>query len=185
MPTAKSAVEVIEILKIKDRSTLTKWCLALEKEGYIFTRVEQNKRLFYEKDIEVLKQFEQLRKELNLPYEQTAKAIMLKLPAVEDEEVFQHGTTSVPAVNEVFQVGTTSIPVEFLAFMEQYLEQKFEQQKLEIKQTMQEEIKELKEQINHHESKAVEELRTSLKEIATAKEKKGLVTKIKKFFGKK
>lgn len=54
-----SAKDISLSLDIGD-STLRKWCLALEEHGYDFYRTDQNKRLFTEKDIIVLRHFQQL-----------------------------------------------------------------------------------------------------------------------------
>jgi len=50
-------------------STLRKWCLSLEKHGYEFTRGEQNRRLFSEKDLESLKYFQELIQVKNMSLE--------------------------------------------------------------------------------------------------------------------
>jgi transposase-like protein len=42
------------------RSTLTKWCLALESQGYPFVRGENNSRAFTEQDIFVLQHMKEL-----------------------------------------------------------------------------------------------------------------------------
>jgi di/tripeptidase len=63
--TPYSAKDITLSLDIGD-STLRKWCLALEENGYIFYRTDQNKRLFTEKDIIVLRHFQQLVKEKNM-----------------------------------------------------------------------------------------------------------------------
>ncbi|MGH0545901.1 DUF3967 domain-containing protein [Bacillus cereus] len=42
------------------RSTLTKWCLALENQGYFFVRGENNSRAFTEQDIFVLQHMKDL-----------------------------------------------------------------------------------------------------------------------------
>lgn len=41
-------------------STLRKWCISLEKNGYEFARGEQNRRLFSDKDREALEYFREL-----------------------------------------------------------------------------------------------------------------------------
>lgn len=41
-------------------STLRKWCLAIEAQCYYFGRTENQKRVFNEKDITVLKHFKHL-----------------------------------------------------------------------------------------------------------------------------
>ncbi len=41
-------------------STLRKWCLAIEKHGFLFSRTDNNRRIFTEKDIVMLKHFQNL-----------------------------------------------------------------------------------------------------------------------------
>lgn len=54
-----SPKDMTDILNIGD-STLRKWCIALEEQGYCFSRTENNKRLFTDNDLIVLKHFRQL-----------------------------------------------------------------------------------------------------------------------------
>lgn len=54
--------EVSEVLKVGD-STLRKWCIALEKEGYTFTKAVRNSRAFIQKDIVVLEDIKLLLQE--------------------------------------------------------------------------------------------------------------------------
>jgi hypothetical protein len=54
--------EVSTTLGIGD-STLRKWCLSLEKNGYQFIRNEQNKHLFVERNLVVLRHFQKLVQE--------------------------------------------------------------------------------------------------------------------------
>lgn len=50
-------------------STLRKWCLSLEKQGYEFTRGEQNRRLFSAEDLESLERFKELIQIKNMSLE--------------------------------------------------------------------------------------------------------------------
>ena len=59
-------------------STLRKWCLALEKQGYYFTRTDNNRRVFFEKDLEVLKHFRHLVKVQNFSLENAAIVVASK-----------------------------------------------------------------------------------------------------------
>ncbi|MDQ0353081.1 DNA-binding transcriptional MerR regulator [Alkalibacillus filiformis] len=53
--------EMASILNVSD-STLRKWCIALEEEGYIFTKGENNSRAFLVRDKKALIYFKQLVK---------------------------------------------------------------------------------------------------------------------------
>ena len=58
------------------RSTLTKWCLALESQGYPFVRGENNSRAFTEQDIFVLQHMKELVQIRSLTLE-TAVTVVL------------------------------------------------------------------------------------------------------------
>lgn len=79
-----SANEVIEVIEIGS-STLRKWCLALEEHNYNFVRTDQNKRMFSDKDIVVLKQFKILVKNKNLSINNAAEIISNKYSSDPDE----------------------------------------------------------------------------------------------------
>lgn len=75
MEKAYTSKEISTTLSIGD-STLRKWCLSLEKNGYHFTRNEQNRRVFLEKDIVVLKHFQTLVQENNMPMDNAGNVIV-------------------------------------------------------------------------------------------------------------
>lgn len=75
--TPYSAKDITLSLNIGD-STLRKWCLSLEEHGYTFYRTDQNKRLFTEKDIIVLRHFQQLVKEKNMSMNNAALIVTSK-----------------------------------------------------------------------------------------------------------
>src|SRR5690606_41940610 len=54
-----SPKDMAKILDIGD-STLRKWCIALEENDLFFARTENNKRLFTDQDIVILKTFRDL-----------------------------------------------------------------------------------------------------------------------------
>ena len=56
---AYSPKEVFTTLGIGD-STLRKWCIALEKNGYGFIRNDKNSRVYVEGDLVVLRHFQNL-----------------------------------------------------------------------------------------------------------------------------
>lgn len=51
--------EVADVLQTSN-STIRKWCLALENAGYIFDRGANNSRVFYDKDMLVLRRLQEL-----------------------------------------------------------------------------------------------------------------------------
>lgn len=90
---AYSHKEMYTTLNIGD-STLRKWCIALEKNGYKFLRNEQDNRVYVEGDLVVLRHFYQLVKIHKTNLENAAKLIVAR---------FGSGA---------FEVGTGIVPVE-------------------------------------------------------------------------
>jgi hypothetical protein len=72
---AYSPKEMSVTLNIGD-STLRKWCIALENNGYGFIRNDQNKRVFIENDLVVLRHFQNLIKTHNMQLENASKLII-------------------------------------------------------------------------------------------------------------
>ena len=66
------------------RSSLTKYCLALEEKGYHFIRYENNSRAFTNKDIILLQRMKDLVREKKMTMETSAQVVLSKLP--EDEK---------------------------------------------------------------------------------------------------
>ncbi|OQR53336.1 DUF3967 domain-containing protein [Bacillus sp. CDB3] len=61
------------------RSTLTKWCIALETRGYSFVRGENNSRAFREQDIYVLQHMKDLVQSKNLTLDTAVNVILSKI----------------------------------------------------------------------------------------------------------
>jgi hypothetical protein len=72
---AYSPKEMSVTLDIGD-STLRKWCIALENNGYGFIRNDQNNRVFIENDLVVLRHFQNLIKAHNMQLENASKLII-------------------------------------------------------------------------------------------------------------
>lgn len=72
-------------------STLRKWCIALEGQGYEFTRTEQNRRLFTDVDINVLAHLKELIREQRMSLENASIIVASKFV-----ERSHKGTPSVP-----------------------------------------------------------------------------------------
>src|SRR3954467_8419641 len=110
---AYSPKEMFTTLDIGD-STLRKWCIALEKNGYGFIRNDQNRRIYVEGDLVVLRHFQNLIKQHNMQLDNAAILVI---------DRFGKGA---------FEVGTLSVPVEN------------EEEKREISRSNDDDIKELK-----------------------------------------
>jgi Protein of unknown function (DUF3967) len=192
--TPYSAKDISLSLDIGD-STLRKWCLALEEHGYEFYRTDQNKRLFTDKDIIVLKYFQQLVKDKNMSMNNAALIVTSRFK----KEVFSNETdveqleeemNIVPAIrpnNELIQSLVTKI-----SMLEEHQEQFIEMQKTFIKDLIQQHKNEMieanrtliqrldeqqtyiEERLNKRDELLVESLRETLETkkllIATAKE---------------
>lgn len=65
--------EVAERLNIGE-STLRKWCLALEEDGYQFTKGQRGVRAFLERDIEVLAKMKTVLNEVGTTLDEAIKA---------------------------------------------------------------------------------------------------------------
>jgi hypothetical protein len=92
---AYSHKEMYTTLNIGD-STLRKWCIALEKNGYKFLRNEQDNRVYVEGDLVVLRHFYQLVKIHKTNLENAAKLIVARFGG----GAFEVGTGIVPVEND-------------------------------------------------------------------------------------
>jgi hypothetical protein len=89
---AYSPKEINTTLDIGD-STLRKWCLSLEKNGYAFMRNDHKQRIFVENDVVVLRHFQNLVKHHNMQLENAAKLVVDRF----GKGAFEVGTGGVPA----------------------------------------------------------------------------------------
>jgi|tagenome__1003787_1003787.scaffolds.fasta_scaffold20666890_1 methyl-accepting chemotaxis protein len=92
---AYSPKEMFTTLDIGD-STLRKWCLALEKNGYVFIRNDKNNRLYVESDLVVLRHFQNLIKQHNMQLDNAAILVIDRF----GKGAFEASTVSVPAKKE-------------------------------------------------------------------------------------
>lgn len=173
---AKNTHEVIEILNIGG-STLRKWCIALEDNGYVFTRVEQKKRLFYQNDIDMLQHFKVLVQDHKMQLDQASKVVIPKFQKVEDEPL-QEGTPNVPAKEEPLPQRTTLVTVDVLEQMKNELKLEFQNQ-LEQQEQKFEQI--LEQRLEQRDLKLTMTMKAELEqrqaEIATAKEEQASAKK--------
>src|SRR3954451_10385787 len=92
---AYSPKEMFTTLDIGD-STLRKWCLSLEKNGYVFIRNDKNNRLYVESDLVVLRHFQNLIKQHNMQLDNAAILVIDRF----GKGAFEASTVSVPAKKE-------------------------------------------------------------------------------------
>lgn len=192
--TPYSAKDISLSLDIGD-STLRKWCLALEEHGYEFYRTDQNKRLFTDKDIIVLKYFQQLVKDKNMSMNNAALIVTSRFK----KEVFSNETdveqleeemNIVPAIrpnNELIQSLVTKISTleeqqeQFIEMQKTFIKDLIQQHKnemIEANRTLIQRLDEqqtyIEERLNKRDELLVESLRETLETkkllIATAKE---------------
>ena len=102
-----SPKDMADILGIGD-STLRKWCIALEENELFFARTENNKRLFTDQDIVILKNFRDLVKVQNMSIENAAMIVASKYKDIR-RTVFrsknsENGESSLPdAYTKIFE----------------------------------------------------------------------------------
>ncbi|MCU7712989.1 MerR family transcriptional regulator [Priestia sp. JV24] len=87
--------EIGTTLNVAD-STIRKWAMALEKNGYSFARNEHNNRSYRDKDITVLKHFQVMVQQSNFSVENAGMVIAAKFK----EGSFANETGVVPSENE-------------------------------------------------------------------------------------
>jgi DNA-binding transcriptional MerR regulator len=92
---AYTTKEVSITLDIGD-STLRKWCLSLEKNGYNFIRNDQNKRLYTDRDLVALRHFQMLVQQNNFPMENASLVVASRFQG----EASESGTGIVLQNNE-------------------------------------------------------------------------------------
>lgn len=159
--------EVSELLGIGS-STLRKWCLALEQQGYNIVRGRNNSRAFVDKDIIVLRRMKDLIQEKSVTLEIAANIVVASIEP-------NDRTTSVPdEEREHSSLPTVNIEVRML---EQILE--FQRGQEEFNRALVQKLEEqnilFREQIIERERKAEERERLFLASIQELQETKKLI----------
>ncbi|MDK8747563.1 DUF3967 domain-containing protein [Streptococcus agalactiae] len=178
---AYSPKEISLVLDIGD-STLRKWCLALEKNGYGFIRNDKKSRVFIESDIVVLKHFQFVVKEHNMQLDNAAKLVTGRF----GKGAFEVGTGVVLAEQEQEIARPDSeilnTLLEHIRTQEEFnreLVQRLEQQQKYIDERLEQRDQKLMESLRDN-----QEVKKTLLQIAADQEerKKGFFGR---FFGKK
>ncbi|MED3729451.1 DUF3967 domain-containing protein [Priestia filamentosa] len=154
--------EISEMLKVGD-STLRKWCIALEKEGYTFTTGVRNSRAFIKRDIVVLEDLKLLLQESGMNLESTVRVTLSKHHSENMTDNNSNNAERTPLVlqeNGSKIRGNTSI--EYLKVQEQLLERV-------------ERLKNIEEKLDYRNKfllETLQEIQDIKKIIAVTKEKK-------------
>ncbi|KZM53252.1 MerR family transcriptional regulator [Aeribacillus pallidus] len=180
---AYTTKEVSTTLEIGE-STLRKWCLSLEKNGYQFIRNEQNKRLFVEHDLVVLRHFQKLVQEVNMPLENASMLVIDRF----SESPFEKRTGIVPVnkKGEQHDLMRSDTVIEQLEKIDTLIQENAELKAeiSEIKAMLAQQQKYIQERLEERDRKLIESIRSFqeqkqvLLEASTAKEKKGFFTRL-------
>lgn len=164
--TSYTAKDIALSLDIGD-STLRKWCLALEEHEYTFFRTDQNKRLFTEKDIIVLRHFQQLVKEKNMSMNNAALIVTSRFK----KEAFSTETAIEQFENEMNNVPTMRSDAPLIQELFDKMQTMEEQQKqlLEMNRTLLTRLDEQQKYIDERIGKRDEYLMQSLRESQETK----------------
>lgn len=190
---AYSAKEIRTTLNIGD-STLRKWCLSLEKHGYLFSRNEQNRRFFVEEDIVVLRHFQTLVQDNNMPLDNAADVISSRFK----REAFEDRTPSVIDDNNEEQRSqdrSIEIPDDLIDYLKDHIQkqqdhiQKQEQFNKELLEKLDKQEERIEERLKERDNRLIEVFRTTQEnkkeamELAASKDeeqpkKKGFFSKL-------
>jgi len=172
------AKEVADALQISD-STLRKWCLALEKNGYQFTRGTNNSRAFVERDIIVLRRMKELIQNRGVTVEHAASAVISSVEA-------DTRTTGVHETNEVAVRNDHDVVIS-VELLKQLLErqERLEALNQELLRRLDEQQKYINERLERRDRRLMEALRQvqetqrlmAASQEETKKQKKGLIAR--------
>lgn len=170
---AYSPKEISITLDIGD-STLRKWAIALEKSGYTFIRNDQNKRLFVDSDLVVLKHFQNLVKQHNMQLENAANLVVDRF----GKGPSAVGTGTALADNKEEQRDLTRSNDEVIAQLLEHIKKQddFNQ---ELLSRLDQQQKYIEEKLNVIEAKQVERDNTLLESLRASQETKQLLLEVK------
>jgi hypothetical protein len=165
---AYTTKEISLTLEIAD-STLRKWAIALEKNGYQFIRNDQNTRLFVDADLVTLQHFKQLVQDHNMQLDNAAALVVDRF----GKGPFEPRTGVVPVEKDRsssrdFNRSEVRSDLEIISKLEE-LEERFKMQedfnkKLieRLEERLNEQDRYIKERLNKRDKLLVESLREAL-----------------------
>ncbi|MCM3165104.1 DUF3967 domain-containing protein [Metabacillus litoralis] len=180
--------EISLTLDIGD-STLRKWCIALENQGYQFIRNDQNKRVFVDANIVVLRHFKELVQNHSMQLNNAAMLVIDRF----GKGTFSQGTDVVPVKNNSdLDRSNDEVISKLMNYIEQQ-EERFEKQE-QFNRTLLERLdqqqKYIEERLNQRDETLIQSLREvqeTKKLIAAAEEKRDEENKkgfLQRLFGK-
>lgn len=178
--------EIAKVLGIGE-STLRKWCIELEKNGYEFVKGAKDSRAFLENDLQALTYFKQLTKTEKMPQETAAKSVVERF----SKEIENGRTIPVPfgnSQNSLYLEETVNQLLEHSKKQEEFnkaLIQRLEQQEKYISESLEKRDKLLMENIraSQEQKLLLENIRTSQEQAAVAQEGNKFQKVVKKLFG--
>lgn len=133
-------------------STLRKWCLALEAHEYYFSRTDNNRRVFFEKDLVILRHLRQLIQVQNFTLENASLIVISKFKEeMEKSDQQENVVNSVLAMRE-----SNEVIQKLMDHIEK--QEEFNQQLL---QRLDEQQKYIDERLNKRDEMLMESLRQS------------------------
>lgn len=154
--------EVASYLEIGE-STLRKWCMELERNGYIFIKGVKDSRAFTDHDLKALMHFKQLTKGKKHTKEQAAKSVVEKY----SREGVNERTTPVPMENNHSYENLENMVKELLA-----QNKKQEEFNKALLKRLDQQENYIKEVLENRDRLLLETIRESQEEKAAALEKK-------------
>ena len=161
---------VSKILGVQE-STLRKYCALMQKYNYEFNKNAVGHRVFYKKDVEVIKKIVDLKNSGSLTLSESVKTILES--DIED-------ISDVSAVEPISNPNYTKLLEEFDAFKNE--QQQFNNQLLEILQKQQDYIKNSIEERDNKLTFALKESMGIRRQLAAAEEEKEIEKKEKKLW---
>jgi hypothetical protein len=164
--------EIAKVLGIGE-STLRKWCIELEKNGYEFVKGAKDSRAFLEHDLQALTYFKQLTKNEKMAQEKAAQSVVEKYSGGRESERTLPVLHEKPRSFERFEETINQL-LENSKRQEEFnkaLLQKLDQQEHYIKETLEKRDKLL-----------LESIRSTQEQVASAQEQSGFKKFVKRIF---
>lgn len=161
--------EVSEILGIAD-STLRRWCLLLEKNGYTFLRGDNGQRAFRDHDLFILRRLREYSKQKNMKIENAVHAVISSVQQAQKTVVVHDNSGKGSDMNSVHE-----------AFIKRL--EKYENLIAELLKRLDERDRQFEEAIRRQEEAirrrdemliaAIRQIAETQKQLAAAREEKG------------
>lgn len=167
--------EIAKVLGIGE-STLRKWCLELEKNGYEFVKGAKDSRAFLEHDLQALTYFKQLTKNEKIAQEKAAQSVVEKYSRSRGNEK----TLPVP-LEKVYSFE------HFEKTINQLLEHSKRQEEFNIAllQKLEQQEYYIKESLEKRDRILLESIRSTQEQVAAAQEQSGFKGIFKRLLGMK